>query len=131
MSKEDIMSLAIQLGNAIAKSEELEKIRDIQVELQNDSVAYDLMIRYQEARTQIEHKLEEGLILTATEENHLDILEQSIKNNPILQKFIQAQEGFDKLMQGVYYAMNQALSHGDSCSCGCDSSCDDGCHGCC
>lgn len=131
MSKEQIIKQAFELGNAISQSAEFEKLKNVQKELQADQDAYLLLMRYQDFRAQAEDKLNHGRILTAAEENQLNILEQSINNNNMLIKLMQIQEEFDRLMQGVYYALNQAISGGHSCSCdGCES-CDSSHDGCC
>jgi cell fate (sporulation/competence/biofilm development) regulator YmcA (YheA/YmcA/DUF963 family) len=66
------------------------------------------------------------LQVTAAEEKNIEIMEEEINNNPLIQELIKVQEKFDSLMQGVYFAMNQAISGSDTCSSGCDS-CGGGC----
>lgn len=127
MATEDIIKLAFELGNAIADSEEIANLKVMQSKLSEDPDAYGLIMRYQDAQTKLENKLQEGLTVTPAEENHINIMEQQINTNPLIQELIQIQEKFDNLMQGVYFAMNQAISGGDSCSSGCCDSCGGGC----
>lgn len=127
MTTEEIIKMAFELGNAIAQSKEIEELKIMQDKLSEDADAYGLIMRYQEAQTQMENKLQEGMNLTDAEENHIEIMEQEINNNPLIQELIQVQEKFDNLMQGVYFAMNQAISGNDGCSSGCDS-CGGGCN---
>lgn len=121
MTTEEIVKLAFELGNAIAESDEMFELRATQVRVSQDREAYDLIMRFQEAHTQVENKLNDGLPLTQAEENHLDILEQQLNANAMVQELMKAQDKFDSLMQGVYFAMNQAITGADSCSGGCSS----------
>jgi cell fate (sporulation/competence/biofilm development) regulator YlbF (YheA/YmcA/DUF963 family) len=120
LTTEEIIKRAFELGEAIANSEEIVQLKEMQERLTSDQQAYDLVVRYQDARNQINHKLEDGLLVTKEEESHLDIMEQRLNNNQLVQQLIQAQEKFDNLMQAVYFAMNQTVFGGD-CSAGCDS----------
>lgn len=126
MTTEEIIKMAFELGNAIAQSKEVDALREMQVKLSEDSAAYGLIMRYQEAQTQMENKLQDGMNVTQQEEENIEVIEQEINKNPLIQELISVQEKFDNLMQGVYFALNQAISGGDTCSSGCDS-CGGGC----
>ena len=128
MTTEEIIKMAFELGNAIAQSNEIDELKIMQAKLSEDADAYGLIMRYQEAQTQMENKLQEGMNVTDAEENHLAIMEQEINNNTLIQELIQVQEKFDTLMQGVYFALNQAISGSESCSSGCCDSCGGGCN---
>ena len=129
MATEDIIKLAFELGNAIAQSEEMDSLKTMQSKLKEDKDAYGLIMRYQDAQSKIENKVQEGLTVTSAEENLIDIMEQQINTNPLIQELIQVQEKFDNLMQGVYFAMNQSISGGEEgCSSGCCDSCGGGCN---
>ncbi len=119
MNTEEIIKVAFELGNAIAQSEEMINLKNQQTELMNKKEAYDLIMRYQDAKTKIERKLMDGLMVTQPEEAHLNILEQQITNNSDIQILMAAQEKLENLMQAVYFAINQAAA--GSCSSGCDS----------
>ncbi|MBC7074881.1 MAG: YlbF family regulator [Syntrophomonadaceae bacterium] len=125
MVNEEIIKKAFELGIAVSQSDEAENLRAKQEEVKDNQGAYDLILRYQDARTKIENKVRDGLTVTQTDENHLRILEQQLNNNSLVQELIQVQKRFDDLMQAVYFAINQALS-GNNCSAGCDS-CGGGC----
>jgi len=119
LNTEEIIKIAFELGNAIAQSAEMINLKNQQAGLMGKKEAYELIMRYQEAKTQIDHKLMDGLMVTQQEENHLDIMEQQISSHPDIQNLLAAQEQLENLMQAVYFAINQAVS-GD-CSSGCDS----------
>lgn len=120
MNTEGIIKLAMELGNAVAGSEEIEQLKQIQSKVTQDPVAYDLIMKYQDARTKADNAANSGLIVGKSEEDHLNILEQQLNSNAFIKELMEAQEKFDNLMQGVYFAMNQAIS-GGGCSGGCDS----------
>lgn len=125
MTAEDIIKLAFELGEALGQSEEIEELKNMQTAIAEDSKAYDLIIRYQEAKMKLEDQMNDGRIVSKSEEDHLQILEDQLASNEIIKRLMQSQEKFDNLMQAVYYAINQAIS-GDGCSSGCDS-CGCGC----
>jgi cell fate (sporulation/competence/biofilm development) regulator YlbF (YheA/YmcA/DUF963 family) len=126
VNSEEIIKLAFELGNAVASSKEIESLKAKQEAVTQDKEAYDLIMRYQDTRNKIENKnngANSGLILGKSDEDLLSILEQQINNNALIQELMDAQQKFDSLMQGVYFAMNQAISGGGGggCSGGCDS----------
>lgn len=127
MNSEEIIKIASELGNAIAQSDEITYLKDQQAKIMGKKDAYEMIMRYQEVKTKIDHKLMDGLMVTQQEENHLKILQQQLSNNPDIQVLFAAQEKLDKLMQAVYFALNQAINDGSSP--GCKSCCDDSCGG--
>jgi cell fate (sporulation/competence/biofilm development) regulator YlbF (YheA/YmcA/DUF963 family) len=127
LTTEEIIRLAFELGNAVAESDEVDRLKALQMKLVQDSNAYDLLIKYQDAKSQLEHKFQDGLLVTKAEEDHLSILEQQLTANSTINELIQAQEKFDNLMQAVYFAMNQAISGSGSCSTDSCDSCGGGC----
>lgn len=126
MTNEEIIKMAFELGNAISQSQEIEELKLMQEKLTQNAEAYDLILRFQDAQSKMENKLNDGLVVTPSEESHLDILQQQLNSNSMVQELIKTQEKFDNLMQGVYFALNQAIS-GGGCSSGCDS-CGGGCN---
>lgn len=124
MNRETIIRLAMELGSSIAASNELAQVKNLQDRLQEDETALGLLMRYQDARMNLETKQKEGQIIGPNDENHLSILEQQLQGNALVQQVMEAQEKFNNLMQAVYFAMNQSLSGGcSSGSCGSCSGC--------
>lgn len=119
MTSEEIITLAFELGSAVAQSAEIEGLKASQARVTQDHIAYELIMSYQDVKTKMENKLHDGLSIGQAEQNNLKELEQELKNNSIISEMMAAQEKFDNLMQAVYFAMNQALSGG--CAGGCDS----------
>jgi len=119
LSKDDIIKLAFELGTSVAESDEIIVLKELQNKLNADLEASNLVIKYKDAKMKMENKLQDGLLINKSEENHIEILEQQLSSNALLQELMSAQEKFDNLMQGVYFAMNQAIT--GSCSGSCDS----------
>ena len=128
MTNEEIIRLAFELVSAVAESDEVDRLKALQMKLTQDSNAYDLLMKYQDAKSKLDNKFQDGLLVTKAEEDHLNILEQQLTANSVINELVQAQESFDNLMQGVYFAMNQAISgSGGGCSSDCCDSCGGGC----
>lgn len=119
MSMEAIIKQAMELGSAIAESEAVRNLQLAQTRLTEDSEAYATLLQYQEAQMQLEQQLNDGGSIDPAEEQRIDELEKKLTDNALMQALIQAQEGFDSLMQGVYFAINQMIS-GGSCAGGCE-----------
>ena len=88
MTTEEIIRLAFQLGDAVAQSEEVGKLKDIQTRVGNDTSTYDLIIRYQDAKNQLENKYNDGLLVTKGEQDHINILEQQLNANQLVQELV-------------------------------------------
>jgi cell fate (sporulation/competence/biofilm development) regulator YlbF (YheA/YmcA/DUF963 family) len=120
LTKDEILAMAFDLGAAIAQSEEMDSMQEMQNRVSNDKGASGLIMSYEEARTQMENKHRDGLEILPAEINHLELLEDALKSNVKVHELIQVQEKFNNLMQGVYFAINQAMN-GESCSSDCSS----------
>ena len=120
MTTEKIIQMAFELGSAIAQSEEIDSLQAMQIKLSEDQEASSLINYYQEARTQIENKMRDGLQVIPEEEKNLEALQEQLSSNPTVQELIKVQESFNNLMQSVYFAINQSIS-GESCSSDCSS----------
>ncbi|HEX3012563.1 MAG TPA: YlbF family regulator [Syntrophomonadaceae bacterium] len=120
MNTDEIIKLAFELGTAVANSKEITALKDKQTLITQDKESYDLIMRYQDTRNKVENGKSGGLIVGKSDEDLLSILEQQINNNALIKELMDAQQKFDSLMQGVYFAMNQAIT-GSGCSGGCDS----------
>ncbi|MDO4540631.1 MAG: YlbF family regulator [Syntrophomonadaceae bacterium] len=124
MTMENIIKQAMDLGSAIAESETMHNLRMTQMRLGEDSEAYQLLLEYQEARMAMENKLAAGQSIAPDDEQALDSLEKNLTANELVKELMKAQEAFDSMMQGVYFAIDEMIT-GGSCAGGCE-----GCAGC-
>jgi len=120
VNKEEIIRLAMQLGDALSGSEELQSLKDTQQAVTADQEAYQAIMQFQHLRNNADTKMRQGLELSKDEEAKLEEAEKAIQNDTKVQALIESQESFDNLMQSVYFVINQAIS-GPSCGSGCDS----------
>jgi cell fate (sporulation/competence/biofilm development) regulator YlbF (YheA/YmcA/DUF963 family) len=125
MTKDEIISQANQLGQAIADSNELLALKIAQQQVTEDMDAYRLVLNYQQARARADSRTNQGLSMEKEDEEELVSLENQIEKNELVQGMLKAQEEFDNIMQAVNFVLSQAVM-GDSCggSCGsCGGSC--------
>jgi cell fate (sporulation/competence/biofilm development) regulator YlbF (YheA/YmcA/DUF963 family) len=119
-TKDEILEMAFALGKAIAETAEMEALREMQIRLNNDKEASGLVQAYQEARSQLENKRQDGLEILPGEVNHLQLLHQELNGNKLVAELIQIQESINNLMQGVYFSINQSMA-GEECASDCES----------
>ena len=118
MQVEEIIRLATELGHAIAESEAAEELRNVQARLLQDAESYRLILQYEDIKTKIEHKIEDGLPVSRDEEDQLEDFEHLLNMNPLINELVQVQEQFNELLQAVFQAVNHAISGGcDGCDC--------------
>jgi len=118
MSTERIIQIAMELGSAIALSEQVHTLKGNQAQVLEDPAAADLLSSYQQARAQLENKLRDGLQVLPAEEEKLQALHQQLNDHPLIQGLVSAQEDFNNLMDSVYFVINQAVT-GDECEADC------------
>ncbi|MGE5371106.1 MAG: YlbF family regulator [Solirubrobacterales bacterium] len=124
MKREEIIRMAIELGNVVAQSDEMKRFKERQELVMKDPAAFEIINRYQDARAAVLQSLEEGNELTDAEQEQLDQMESELSKNELVRSLIEGQESVDNLMNAVYFAINQAINGPGS---GCSS---DGCSGC-
>ena len=129
MSTEQIIHKAMELGQEIAKSTEIQALIMAQQKVRENQPVFDLLNRYQEATTKVSNKIRDGLLVIKPERDYIDILEQQLNSNLLFQELLASQEKFNNLMHAVQFAINQAI-FGSSCSEDGCSSCHGSCHSC-
>lgn len=125
MHKEQILQMAFELGAAIGRSPEYDSMQALQSQVADDRGASDLIASYQQAMMQLENKRRDGLDILPDELQRLEAMQQELSSHELVKELVQAQEQLNNLIQGVYFAINQAMK-GQSCTSDC-SSCGGGC----
>lgn len=120
MSTDRIIQIAMELGKAIALSEQVQALKDIQTQVLENIETSSLLDSYQEARSQLEHKMQDGLQVVPAEEEILEALQQQLNNQPLIQDLITAQQNLNNLMESVYFVINQAVFN-DECEADCSA----------
>ena len=119
MSTDKIIQIAMELGSAMAVSEQVQVLKGTQAQVLDNPEAATLLQTYQEARSQLENKLRDGVQVIPSEEERLEMLRKQLAAHPLIQELMTAQEGFHNLMESVFFIINQAVS-GD-CGADCNS----------
>ncbi len=129
MTMDEIIKMAFELGLAISQSDEMKSLKQMQAKLGDNPETSALVMLFQEAQTKADNKLRDGLTITENEADNLQSLQTQLNDNALIQDIIREQEKFGNLMDGVYFAINQALegecstdcstSDCSSCGCGC------------
>lgn len=121
MDRAEIISMAFHLGTTISECEEYQSFQDCQSQVMRDADAVALLQKFQDARTKAVEKMEAGQEIPEEEQNYLHELEEAMYNNPLIKGLVDAQEKFNNLMNGVYFALDQAINGGSGCGGGCDT----------
>lgn len=105
----------------IADSKEKQAMDSLQEEIKEDGEAFNLLVRFQDFKGQIEVKRASGQELDENDQKQMRVMQQELGSNRLIQEFGAQKEGFDNLMNAVYFAMNQAIKDGNKSNCGdCD-----------
>ncbi|NMC27718.1 MAG: hypothetical protein GYA42_06170, partial [Syntrophomonadaceae bacterium] len=72
MEKEQILTMAFELGAAIARSEQMGILRDMQDRVSSDAGAAGLIMNYQDTIQQMDNKRRDGLDILPAEISHLE-----------------------------------------------------------
>ncbi len=115
----EIISMAYHLGTTISESEEYQNFQEKQSMVLRDADAMALLQKFQEARAEAIKKMEAGQEIPDDEQQYLHDLEEKMYNNPLIKGLFDAQEKFNNLMNGVYFALDQAISGSPGCGGGC------------
>jgi len=121
MDRAEIISMAFHLGTTISECEEFQSFQESQSRVMKDADAVALLQKFQEARTKAVEKMEAGQEIPDEEQKYLHELEESMYNNPLIKGLFDAQEKFTNLMNGVYFALDQAINGSSGCGGGCDT----------
>ncbi len=120
MDRAEIISMAFHLGSTISECEEFRNFQIKQSEVMKDAEAMALLQRFQEVRVRAVEQMKEGQEISAEEQKNLQSLENAMLANPLVKGLLDSQEKFNNLLNGVYYAIDQAIN-GSGCGGGCDS----------
>lgn len=120
MSTESIIKKAMELGSAIALSEQVSTLKDAQNRVMEDPETSALLGSFQELRSQMENKMRDGLPIVPSEEEKLEALQQQLNSLPLIKELVGAQEHYNNLMDSIFFVINQAVS-GEECSSDCSA----------
>jgi cell fate (sporulation/competence/biofilm development) regulator YlbF (YheA/YmcA/DUF963 family) len=120
LNRDEIIRMALELGNSIAASPERAEVGNAQEQVMQNLEARQMVLEFQNTRNRLMEKNQQGLAISEAEGQELQNLEQNMLSNDIVKELVAAEEQFNHLMQAVYFTINQAV-FGNMCSDGCDS----------
>jgi len=122
-----ILEKAFELGQEIATSKELSAMKEAEQELMRDAIAQKIIQDFNEKQKNFMTMQQQGLELTESQKAEVKDMEQSMLEHPVIYKFFEAQQGFEKVLEEINNIISQAISGGQS---SCSDDCCSGCSSC-
>jgi len=122
------MEKATELGQALIECEEFSVLKAAEAAMDNDEKAQEIIGEFR----QVQHAAHEGHL--AGEDNADKYLEkmqevqERMRENSSIAAFLAAQEGFNKILQGVNFIIGKAIGQVDGCDPNSCSTCGGGCN---
>ena len=107
---------AVELGRLIGQSAEYQAVKRANEALNGDREVVTALQRMDQLRHDAQEMLANGQQPTAEMEQELDQLLQVVQGNMLYQRFISANENFDKVMQQVNQWMLEGIKKGATSS---------------
>ena len=107
-----IQDQAVALGRQIGQSDEYKAVRRSSEELNNDREAVASLREMEQLRVSAQQMLERGEQPTAEMEQRLDDLLAKVQTNGTYQRYVAAQDNFDKLMLRVNEWISEGIRKG-------------------
>lgn len=107
---------AVELGRMIGQSAEYQAVKRANEALNEDKNVMTSLQRMEELRVQAQEMMQAGQQPTAEMEQELDQLLQVVQANMLYQRFISANENFDKVMMQVNQWMLDGIKKGATSS---------------
>jgi len=124
----DILNKAMELGEMIADSSELKRLKESETRLDSDEHAKTLMAEYKGLQVELVRATKSKIESAALEEIKERLINKQSELNEYktTDEFLQAKDDFDKLMNNVNSVITYAMTGEEQCSsgnCGSCSSC--------
>jgi cell fate (sporulation/competence/biofilm development) regulator YlbF (YheA/YmcA/DUF963 family) len=103
---------AIELGRLIGQSAEYQAVKRANEALNSEKDVVEALQRMESLRRDAEALIQAGSSPTPAMEQELDQLLQTVQANSLYQRFIAANENFDKVMQQVNQWMLEGIKKG-------------------
>lgn len=123
-----IIENARALGDALSKSDELAKLKNSEIEMQNDEAASEIVAEFHRIQQKFHQLQMEGRELTEAEKKEAEDLEAKMGANEKIKAYMEAQNQFEQILRQVNSIISSAIS-GQQCG-DSSSSCSSGCSGC-
>ncbi len=107
---------AVELGRMIGQSAEYQAVKRANESLNEDKAVMISLQRMEQLRVQAQEMMQAGEQPTPEMEQELDQLLQVVQGNSLYQRFISANENFDKVMMQVNQWMLDGIKKGATSS---------------
>lgn len=122
----DILEKAETLAAAIAQSSELKDLRTTEKAMLADEQAQQIIADFNQEQQRVYNHQSEDKELSEEDKNAIDEMEKKVENHPLISAYLQAQDSFTQLLDGVNSILAGAIASGQGHASGC-SSCGSGC----
>lgn len=122
-----VLAKALELGVAISQSDELKNVREAEQAMFADPEARGLIEEFHQCRQELEFMRLRGMEPLPEQQEALGSVRGRMKMNPLISRFLEAQEGFDQMLRQVNQILNQAITGSGGCEPGQCSSCGESC----
>lgn len=109
-AEKDILDHATQLGEMLAKHPTIEKYREAQQAMQNDSEATSLMQEFEQKAEVMMRNQQMGQVVTESERNELEKMQATIAGNLKVKAFSIAQTEMSDLLRKVSQAWQRPVA---------------------
>ncbi|NTW05342.1 MAG: YlbF family regulator [Peptococcaceae bacterium] len=123
-----ILKKAKELGEAIASSVELEKMKNAELAMMNDSEASNLVAEFNNRQRFFIELSDKGEELTAEQLTEVEEMEKRVMDNELIVTFFRKQQNFERILEEINDIIARSIA-GDNLECDDEdcSSCD-GCN---
>ena len=118
-----ILEKARELAALIAESPELVAVRVAEETMANDNAAQSIIQEFQQKQTTIQQAYMKGEELSDSQKQEVEKLQEKMRAHPLIAKYFDAQEKFEKVLHSVNHIMTKAITgeEAESGGCGCGS----------
>ena len=104
-----VQKKAEELAEAIKNSVEYNNLKEAKAKLDKDKEAAELLKKLQSKQQRVQRMRQSGQGLNEAMQNDLKSLHSEMKNNKIVNTFMQCQEDFNKIMEEVNKKLSTAI----------------------
>ncbi len=123
-----VLEKAKELGDQLAGCQELNDMKNAQMAVMQNPEAKAIIDEFQEKQQKYFRIQQEGQELSEEQKDDIKELEQKMSDNPLIMKYINTQQKFEKLLEEINNIISQSISgEQPSCDDSCCSSCGGGC----
>lgn len=120
-----IMEKAMELGQEIANSVELNEMKNAELAMLQNEEAKKIIEGFNQKQQYYMELQRQGQELTASQKEDVKQVEEAMLDNPLIYNFFKAQQNFERILEQINNIISQAImgNSASSCSDDCCTSC--------